>query len=455
MNVYEKPLNIVDTGGGSADDMQETNNYEYTIISEYKRIFGRNPTEDEMNEHMQQFRHGELDQSTLRIYLLNLPEYAMNSKTQSNDINGDIEYAYAKEDMMTMIVRMYFGELEKEPPRAVLLPLRDIYSMLGYDKYLFRAMLVHQNFKAFEDDLIKTRGLKKEGLLKVFDKHFSRDELRMKANDIKRYDALTKQQNSQQNVMPMPVNTHFQGTNLQTVENAQEVVNNKLQELQSRYNAGIVEHFDVQPAGLSVSDPGSNMSPADQQLANIQKNFVVVSEEEKLKNAITIADAEVIKKADILKQVDNEMSMLHRDINAATIKLKQQETIYNQLQDKIKILQRSCLSKSTNIVTEVMQFVEQQKTLLASQEKVLKLRDILKNALPQIEKMKKEYDDAVLKLSTMKRQAEEYKKAKEAKELYEMQKQLVNDQLEVQNQLLIKSKILAEQQSQLQAAIGG
>jgi hypothetical protein len=128
LNIYSKPL------PSSAEDMQQNNNWEYTIISQYRRVLGRSPSTEEIEQHMQQYLDKEIDENTLKIYLLNSSEYALNAKLQSNDINEELEYTYAKEDMFLMIAKMYFNELKKEPPRIMLLPLRDVFMMLGNDK---------------------------------------------------------------------------------------------------------------------------------------------------------------------------------------------------------------------------------------------------------------------------------------------------------------------------------
>lgn len=207
MNVYNKDI----------ASMQNKNN-EYIIIASYKKILNRNPTEEEINKHLQQFDNGELDEKLLQVYLLNSTEYMINAKVQSNEVLADMEYAYAKHDIIAMITRMYFEELHAEAPKAMLLPLRDIFMFLENDKYLFRAFLIDSKYKNFEEEILGTRTMKKENILEVFNKYYVYDSLKLKANDIRRYDAVNRVNSEEHIPESIPANTNFQGANLNLVE---------------------------------------------------------------------------------------------------------------------------------------------------------------------------------------------------------------------------------------------
>jgi hypothetical protein len=194
----------------------EIKNTEYIIISSYKKILNRNPTSEELNKDIQQFNDGELDENLLRVFLYNSTEYMMNSKVQTNEVEADIEYAYAKHDLITIISRIYFEELNAEVPKAMLLPLRDIFMFLENDMDLFTALLINENYKKFEDEVLASKGVKKENILEIFNKHFVYDSLKLRANDIKRYNALNRL-TSPGTPPPsaLPVSTSFVGTDLQ------------------------------------------------------------------------------------------------------------------------------------------------------------------------------------------------------------------------------------------------
>lgn len=209
-NVYNKDL-------PHPIEVQEQNNFEYIIINTYKKILNRNPNEKELVNHILLFKRGELNEDLLRTYLLNSTEYAINSKTQSNDIDADIEYSFAKEDMMIMLSDIYFSELGVEVPKNMLLPLRDIFMYLDNDRYLLRALLINDNYVSFENEVINNRRLKKETILNIFTKYFVLDDIRSRANDIRRYDALNRQNTSQSRPQILPSNSNFMGADLETV----------------------------------------------------------------------------------------------------------------------------------------------------------------------------------------------------------------------------------------------
>jgi hypothetical protein len=206
-NLYEKPSIVQRT-----DD----NQYEYIIIANYKKILNRNPTVSELKMYLDQFKSSEINENLLKIYLLNSTEYVLNVKLQSNEINGDVEYSYAKDDLISIISELYFNELKTEPPQGMLLPLRDIYMYLESNPYIFRALLVHANYAKFEAEVLATKLLKKEYLSIIYDKYFNIYDLKLRANDIKRYDILARDA-EKQSVNTLPSNPTFQGASLETV----------------------------------------------------------------------------------------------------------------------------------------------------------------------------------------------------------------------------------------------
>ncbi len=210
-NVYNKQL-------PKADDIQAQNNYEYIITATYKKVLERNPTEDELLKNVALFKKGELNDELLLTYLYNSTEYSMKSRVQSNDVNNDLEYAYAKEDILSIIAKLYYGELHEEAPKKILLPLRDMFMYFDSDQYMFRAFLLADNYKNFENEVISSRRLKKENILDVYRKYFKEDELRYIANDIRRYDLLTKQNQNNKPPDNLPTNTNFQGADLGALE---------------------------------------------------------------------------------------------------------------------------------------------------------------------------------------------------------------------------------------------
>ncbi|WP_396189972.1 hypothetical protein, partial [Flavobacterium sp.] len=357
---------------------------------------------------------------------------------QSNDINGELEYAYAKEDMFVIVARMYFNELQKECPRIMLLPLRDIFMMLGNDKYLFRAFLVHDHYSKFENELINTKGLKKENIIQLFNKHFVYDEIRMKANDIKRYDALRRVPNSDNTSIPtsIPTNTAFQGTQLENLDSVQEAINQKLEELKNKYNNDIVENFEV--------------TPAEKQLAMIQSNVIIASDEDKLRVAIALQEKRVEENRRKMEQISKEMTKLQQDIDTSAKTLFEQERKYKEVVNKITKIKQSCRFKAeTNIVVEVLQYVEQQKNLVSAQQKALELKEILNKAIPQIKKWQTEHNQDANRLAEMNSELLEYQRIKEVEELKISNDNILADQLEKQKEIDRLNKLIVYQENLL------
>ena len=170
----------------------EENNNDYSIISVFKKVLDRNPTSSELLKYNRQMKEGEIDESMLKINLINSSEYRRNIKLQSNDVLADIEFKYAKEDLLSYISRIYFNELEYEIPKQMLLPLKDIFIYLQNNEYLFRALLIHENYPLFEKDVIEMKLLTKTKLGEYFEKYFILYDLKLSANDIKRHDILER-----------------------------------------------------------------------------------------------------------------------------------------------------------------------------------------------------------------------------------------------------------------------
>ena len=135
------------------------------------------------------------------MILLNSAEYRRNIKLQSNDVSADMEYSIAKEDMMSYIKRLYFNELGIEPQKGMMLPLKDIYTYLQNNEFLFRAFLIDGKYTLFEKEVLDTRLLTKSRLSEIFEKYYILYDLKLSANDIKRNDILHRREK----VKPKPV----------------------------------------------------------------------------------------------------------------------------------------------------------------------------------------------------------------------------------------------------------
>lgn len=201
----------------------EQANYEYMVITMFKNILDRNPSASEIQKYATMLAEGDLDEGLLRINLLNSVEYRRNVALQSNGVSSDMEYSYAKEDLISYISKLYFMELDKEAPKQMLLPLRDMYVFFQSNEYLFRALLIHDKYALFEKDVMSERLLTKSNLSDIFNKYYILYDLKLLANDIKRSDILKRSGNTSQSTLEppvIPVVSITPGTNPMTVDNA-------------------------------------------------------------------------------------------------------------------------------------------------------------------------------------------------------------------------------------------
>jgi len=176
------------------DDVKspEQVNHEYTVISLFKNILDRNPSKSEIEKYSRQLLNQEVDEQMLRIILINSVEYRRNSKLQSNDVHNDLEYSYARGDMISYINQLYFIELDKEIPKSMILPLKDVFAYLQNNEYLFRALLNNTNYNLFQKDVIDLKMMTKSGISELFNKYFVLYDLKIAANDIKRHDIINR-----------------------------------------------------------------------------------------------------------------------------------------------------------------------------------------------------------------------------------------------------------------------
>ena len=161
-------------------------NKEYEIINLYKTLLDRQPSNNELKKNMYLFNEYEMNIELLKIQILNSPEYNRNNKMQSNDVESGLIGAIAKEDLLSKLSLIYSRERNLNVPKNMLLPLRDCYIHLQYNDYLFRAMIIHNNYFKFEKDVLDTPMLSKETLLKLFNKYFLLSDLKSVGNDIKK-----------------------------------------------------------------------------------------------------------------------------------------------------------------------------------------------------------------------------------------------------------------------------
>lgn len=164
----------------------------YNIIKLYQDLLLRQPTNNELIENARKIHKGLIDMTKLRRQIVNSDEYQRLMKLQSNNPDNSLIYSVTKDNINAKISLLYKEELNNDIPLILLGPLKDIYNYLQYNEYLLRAVFVNSNFPLFVEEIEETKSLKKNDIVKLFNKHFNLNDLKSKANDIQRYDKYNK-----------------------------------------------------------------------------------------------------------------------------------------------------------------------------------------------------------------------------------------------------------------------
>ena len=176
---------------------------EYTIINIYKNVLDRQPTDYELNKNLQDFYDNEMDENILKLRIYNSTEYKIITNMQSNDIKPELISNISKGQLKDKIKEFY-----KDQHNTVLVntKLLDIlikcYVHLQFNDYLFKAMLMHDNYTLFENRLRDEYILSDEKILEIFNKSFILYELRLIANELKRQDIIKRK------ALSIPVSLH-------------------------------------------------------------------------------------------------------------------------------------------------------------------------------------------------------------------------------------------------------
>jgi hypothetical protein len=190
-------------------DGQEKLN-EFTIINVYKNLLGRQPKPEELKKIMKEFNENKVDEEILKMRVYNSTEYKMIVKMQSNDVDAGLVSTISEVDLIEKIRNMYKENRKTEAVSKILLPLKDCYIHLQFNDYLFRAMLVHDNYGKFEEEIMEARMLSREKMLELFNKYFLLSELRLVANEFKKQDMMKRHTNT----IPQAVQTATIGSEI-------------------------------------------------------------------------------------------------------------------------------------------------------------------------------------------------------------------------------------------------
>lgn len=157
---------------------------EYNIIKAFKDILERQPTTEEL-QNMKIKVGDNTDYSIIAAEISKIPE---NKKK----FTVNVENFYDKNDTIDVLSDIYSKEFNKQIPVSMLLVLNNIYKYFNTDKYMIRAFLLHNNYANFENYIVKNNITDKEEIMGLIEENFKYSELKLKANDIYKYDMINK-----------------------------------------------------------------------------------------------------------------------------------------------------------------------------------------------------------------------------------------------------------------------
>ena len=169
----------------SIEESEEFSNNTNTINSEIIMVFAeilqRQPSSKELMTHTRDISIGKITINDLRQRLITSEEYRRLKLLQSNELTPELPNVIADANLMNVVSSIYNNELLSDPPSNMILPLRDIYVYLGYDKKALRAMLRSKNYSMFEQDIQHSynNNLNYEMAMSLFFNYYDAKELKL------------------------------------------------------------------------------------------------------------------------------------------------------------------------------------------------------------------------------------------------------------------------------------
>ena len=173
--------------------ISKNNMNQYTIINVYKNTLDRQPTDKEINRNLQDFYENDIDEELLKLRIYNSTEYKIITNMQSNDIKPELITNISKGQLADKLKTYY-----KDQHNTILTNTRVLdvlikcYIHFQFNDYLFKAMLMHDKYMAFENRVRTEYIVSDKKILDVFNETFLLSELRLIANELKRQDILKR-----------------------------------------------------------------------------------------------------------------------------------------------------------------------------------------------------------------------------------------------------------------------
>ena len=249
--------------------MSEKTINQYVIIDIYKNILGRQPKPKEIIVNLQEFYEKNSDEEKLKLKLYNSTEYKMIVKMQSNDIDPTLVSKISEKNIIDMLKTVYKNHFNKMPHNKMTIPLKQCYIHLQFNDYLFKAMLMHDNYPSFERDILREYIINDEKLLEIFDNNFVLYELRLIANELKRREMLKREALS----TPVALTTDAAKNSAESSNSADTNLNAQKNIVDIMKNSEPVFNINITLQDKNVSMPyGSGSGSAGSTTARITTN---------------------------------------------------------------------------------------------------------------------------------------------------------------------------------------
>jgi len=157
--------------------INQNTNAQAQVIQLYAEMYNRQPTSEELKRDSNKLLNGEITVEGMSQRMIDSAEYLNKIKMQSNSLTPELDKMLSDRDLLNRLSQIYLEECARAEPRAMVLPLRDIFIYLDYNEYAFRAMLRDSSYTDFEKGVMSTPDLNHPQVMDAFNGSFNKNTL--------------------------------------------------------------------------------------------------------------------------------------------------------------------------------------------------------------------------------------------------------------------------------------
>lgn len=166
------------------ENFEVTQNVEDRIISMYQDVLDRQPSANELINATRDINGKSLTWDGLRQHLMDSDEYDRIVKLQSNTLTPELDKVLSDSRLIREISAIYREVRGKDIPKNIILPLRDLYTVINYNPFTLAAILKDEKYEHFEQDLQRNTDLAKSATIELFSKTFDQTKLAVESDKI-------------------------------------------------------------------------------------------------------------------------------------------------------------------------------------------------------------------------------------------------------------------------------